>query len=332
MSRSRSFVGHAVLVSGLTFVSRILGLARDAVMAACFGMSTVTDAFWIGFVVPNLFRRLFGEGALTAAFIPVYSELLEKDRQLAQRLAWVSVALLLAVLAGVTLVGEALLAGLLHINGGDHASTLAIRLTMVMLPYMPMICLVALLGGILQVHHRFGPAAAAPVVLNLVMISAALGAAAWYGNDESMRAGIWFVAIGVLIAGAIQLVWVGTAVIGEVPWARSFMGTGTAVRSVVATMAPMALGLAVFQINTLTDSLIAWGLSAKSASDPTFFFRGRAVAYPIETGAVTALQFAQRLYQFPLGVFGVAVATAIFPALSRAAAMRTATEVEAAVD
>ena len=325
MTRSHSFVGHAKLVGGLTFLSRLLGLVRDAVLAACFGMSTVTDAFWIGFVVPNLFRRLFGEGALTAAFIPVYSQLVQRDRVQARRFAWACVAMLLALLAGVTLVGEFFLLWMLRYQYGDEASSLAIRLTMLMLPYMPMICTVALLGGILQVHHRFGPAASAPVVLNVVMIASALIAVFWYGSGDQPRAGIWYIAGGVVIAGVIQLLWVGGAALPEVSLGSSFSGTSKALRSVAVTMAPMALGLAIFQINTLLDSLIAWGLSADTENESTFVFWGRHFTYPIQSGAVTALQFAQRLYQFPLGVFGVAVATAIFPALSRAAASTRAT-------
>ena len=180
-------------------MSRLLGLARDAVLAACFGMTTLADAFWIGFLVPNLFRRLFGEGALTAAFIPVYTDWRQKDPVVARRLASLCVGLLLVVLSVVTLVGEAVLASLSD-QPWSADTHLAIRLTMIMLPYMPMICVAALLGGILQVHGRFGPPAAAPIVLNLVMIGAALWATSETspGQTDSHSA-ITIVAMSVLV-------------------------------------------------------------------------------------------------------------------------------------
>ncbi len=323
MTRRPFFVGHAAVVSSLTFLSRLLGLVRDAVIAACFGMNAVTDAFWIGFVVPNLFRRLFGEGALTAAFIPVYSELLDQDRVLARRFVWMGVSLLVVVLATVTLLGEWLLAGLLYYEVGGQDSSMAIRLTMFMLPYAPMICAVALLGGVLQVHHRFGPPAAAPVVLNLAVIASSIFAVTGYGQQDQPRSAIWIVAGGVLVAGVLQLAWIVVVTARQVPVTMRFAGTIGPLRSVVATMGPMALGLAVFQINTLLDSLLAWGLSAKDGGEQAFVLGGCWIEYPMRAGAVTGLQFAQRLYQFPLGVFGIAIATAIFPALSRAAAGMT---------
>ncbi|MEM9418655.1 MAG: murein biosynthesis integral membrane protein MurJ [Planctomycetota bacterium] len=313
------FVGHAALVSALTLVSRMLGLVRDAVLAAVFGASMVLDAFLIGFIVPNLFRRLFGEGALTAAFIPRYTKLLKDDPALARRFASLCVVVVAMLLAGITLIGELVLSVWLA-NSDQEKTTLAIRLTMLMLPYMPMVCGVAFLGAILHVHRKFGPPAAAPVLLNMAMIVAALVAVSQQTHE---RAAITFVAVSVLVAGAIQIAWMAIAVWKTAPLTTAFAGTKQHFRGMLLTMLPMVVGLGVFQINTLMDGLIAYGLAAPP-DDPggSFNFAGNTYDYPMEAGAVTTLTLAQRLYQFPLGVFGIAIATAIFPSLASAAAGR----------
>jgi putative peptidoglycan lipid II flippase len=316
-------VGHAAVVSGLTLVSRITGLVRDAVLAAVFGASLFLDAFLVGFIVPNLFRRLFGEGALTAAFIPRYTKLLKDDPALAGRFASLCIVVVAMLLAGITLVGEGVLAVALSWTS-DLKASLPLRLTMLMLPYMPMVCGVAFLGAVLQVHRRFGRPAAAPILLNLVMIAAAAGSVFALADD---LASIRLVAWSVLLAGVWQLLWLGLSVRRHVRLGLDFAGTGPTFRRMLVTMGPMVIGLGVFQINTLLDGLIAYTLAAPQtdlAVAPTFTLFGREYGYPMDTGAMTTLTLAQRLYQFPLGVFGIAIATAIFPALAHAAAERKA--------
>lgn len=329
----RGFVGHAVLVSALTFLSRITGLVRDAALAAVFGLGPVADAFSIGFLVPNLFRRLFGEGALSAAFIPHYTDLLKNDRDAARSFATLCLTLLTVLLCGLTVVGEAALWLALRHEGWSDATRLALELTMVMLPYMPLICLVALIGGVLQVHERFGPPATAPVVLNLVMIAATLWAA-WGGTETAGNGSASVarvVAGGVVLAGVVQLIWQAVELLRVGPLRFRFGGAGVreAFRGTMTMLLPMLVGLAVFQINAFMDSGIAFALSAKPDGPAGFTLFGRAVAFPMDAGAVAALQWAQRLYQFPLGVFGIAIATAIFPALASAAATRHAAEPQA---
>ncbi|MEM6458337.1 MAG: murein biosynthesis integral membrane protein MurJ [Planctomycetota bacterium] len=325
---SEGFVGHARLVAGLTLVSRVTGLVRDAVLAGVFGATVVLDAFLVGFIVPNLFRRLFGEGALTAAFIPRYTRLLADDPTAARRFASVCVVALVLLLAGVTLVGELGLWWLSTAVVETEKAALAVRLTMWMLPYAPMVCGVALLGAVLQVHRRFGPAAAAPVLLNLTVIGAAvLGAATAGQPGEAVRVA----AAGVLVAGLLQLMWLGGSVAWAAPLTASFAGTGPALREMLRKMGPVVIGLGVFQLNTLLDAVVAFGLSkpefepgaGAGAGAETFDVLGRTIGYPLEAGAVTTLSLAQRLYQFPLGVFGVALATAIFPALAAAAGRKS---------
>ena len=313
------FVGHAAVVSGLTLVSRLSGLVRDAVLAKFLGLSIAADAFFIGFLVPNLFRRLFGEGALASAFIPQYARLRERDPALARRFVTAVIASLASLLAAVTVLAELALWAASAWGGWSERASLAIELTMLMLPYMPMVCLVAMLGGVLQVHRRFAPAATAPVVLNACMIGFCLWAG--LGMDEprwrpmiaSVTGG------GVLVAGLMQLGWLWLAVSRTAGRAWSLEGAREPLRDMLKVMGPMVVGLAVYQLNALFDSLIAFGLSATESGPDAFTFLGRSIAYPMIAGDVAALQWAQRLYQFPLGVFGIALATAIFPALAAAA-------------
>ena len=303
------FEKHSRTFSLLTFVSRITGLARDATLSRVFGASVVMDAFFFAFIIPNLFRRLFGEGALTAAFVPSYAQLDKSDPQTAKRLASLLIAVLIVALGAVTVVGEVVLYFLSRQSDHEH---LAIRLMMIMLPYMPLVCVVALLGAMLQVHGRFGPSAAAPIVLNVCLIAAAVGVVPIVGQLTQARH-ISAVAIAVVVAGLVQIAWMLWALRGRGWWTRDFAQARTAAGKVIRLAGPMMLGLGVLQLNTFFDSLIA---SYPTIVGSTIF----GVDYPLKEGAMSAVSFAQRLYQFPLGVFGIAVATAIFPALARQAA------------
>ncbi len=322
------FVGHAVLVALLTLGSRVTGLLRDALLFASFGRGPITSAFVIGFMVPNLFRRLFGEGALSSAFIPAYAELVRNDPKVARRFASLCIALLLIVTSGLTLLGELGLWYMVSRGGWADDTVLAIRLTMWMLAYMPMICLVALIGGALQVRGKFGPPAAAPVLLNLTMIAGIVFATYTPGigglNEQGLRYAIHIVAVSVLIAGVLQLVWQVVALMRVDRLTVDFSSTAEPLRKMLWVMGPMVLGLAVFQINAAMDMLIAWGFAPKDGGAGMLSLFGREMAYPIvDAGQVVSLAGAQRLYQFPLGVFGIAIATAIFPALAHAAADRS---------
>lgn len=328
-SNSSAFISHAKLVSMLTLISRFAGLARDAVCSRIFGASPVWSAFAFAFLIPNLFRKLFGEGALTAAFIPRYTQLTENDPALAQHFAQAVLALITILLASIVILGEAVLLIVVRSIPQDSLTsenTLAIHLLMIMLPYMPLICLVALLGGILQVRGKFGPTAAAPVILNLCIILAALipmFLTAVITNEQSKNMPIMLVAIAVLAAGFIQLLWVLSALKpfttfkikskSDIDYITMSKKVKTQVKSMFCMMIPMMLGLGVLQFNILLDGLIA--------SYPILFGdRIFGIPYPLDQSSNAILSFTQRLYQFPLGVFGIAVATAIFPALARAAA------------
>ena len=310
---SDRFEKHARTVTLLTFLSRITGLLRDAGLSRVFGAAGTMDAFFFAFMIPNLFRRLFGEGALAAAFLPVYSRLERDDPALARQLASMTIALMVIVLGVVTLAGEALL--FVFSASQDHGN-LAVWLTMIMLPYMPMVCVVAILGAMLQVHGKFGPAAAAPVILNLLIVAAAigfdlvLGASDSAATEKQRLAHVGLVASSVVLAGVIQVVWALWALRGHEWWVRNYIGARMHMRVVLRQLAPMILGLGVLQLNTFFDGLLA---SYPTVVGDTIF----GYDYPLEIGANATIGFAQRLYQFPLGVFGIAIATAIFPLLTR---------------
>ncbi len=306
------FIAAARTVASVTVVSRIAGLTRDAVCSRAFGAGAVWSAFTIAFLIPNLFRRLFGEGALAAAFVPEYARLLNRDPALAARFAAACVAGLVLLLALITLVGELLLFALL-VTPLEEAGGLTIRLTMVMLPFMPLVCATALLGGMLQTHGTFGPTAAAPIILNLSIIAAAAITA--LALDAPLETAAMAVAGAVVLAGALQLAWSLLALRGKVAWRRPAADVRPAVRRLLVRMAPVALGLGAFQLNTLLDGLIAgWPVLLGDTIRVPPFAR---VAYPLDEAAASILFFAQRLFQFPLGVLGLALATAIYPTLAR---------------
>ena len=304
-----SFEKHARTVSLLTLVSRFSGLARDAAQSRVFGAGPIMDAFFIAFQLPNLFRRLFGEGALSASFTPVYAKLEQDNPQKARLLASVAIALLTVVLAALTLVGEAVVLMLPYFFPKEQ---LAYQLMAIMLPYMPLICVVALIGSILNVHGKFAVAAASPIILNAAIIAASIGVSYMHGGLEHTRH-IQIVAWSVVVAGLLQVAWMMWSMRGYgIRLSLQWHGCRDSLRTMLTTMLPMMLGLGVFQINTFIDSVIA---SYPTLVGPTIF----GVQFPLMEGSNAAMNYATRLYEFPLGVFGIAIATAIFPTLSRQA-------------
>lgn len=324
----RSFLAHAKLISMLTLVSRFLGMARETVVATYFGASYITDAFYFAFAVPNLFRKLFGEGALSAAFIPLYSQALKAgDEKEANRFAAAGVTMLCVILLGLTVLGEGALWLVSFLVRPDQM--LMIRLTAIMLPYVLLICGTAFLGAILQVHRRFGLPAAAPFILNIVHIAVIVIGAALLGLrrlqdpaaiDATQTALVYWLAVFVLVAGVMQVLMLVPslrAVGFRFTWVGHFWTP--AVRRMLKLSVPVALSAGVLQISVLIDKTLPAFLT-DGAVGAHFTLLGHALRYPLEQGAVVRLNWAQILYQFPLGVFAIAIATAIFPALSADAA------------
>jgi putative peptidoglycan lipid II flippase len=311
MPSPHSFVKHARTFALLTLVSRVLGLVRDAVIIRLLGISGLGTAFWNAFQVPNTFRRLFGEGALSAAFIPQYAQLVKHDPSLSHRFASLTLALLAGGLALLTLVLEALLALVLWLVPVPPEGRLSLLCLAFMLPFMPLICVTAALGGMLQTHGRFAAQAGAPIILNLMMIAAALGLA--YGLGWSASATALGVAASVSLAGLLQVAWCLRDLRGLVAWSTVFEGAGPRCRQMFRNMVPVVIGLSAVQIGVLIEAqvLLNWPLYVGDTILGT--------PYPLDASAGAALTAAQRLYQFPLGIFGIALATAVFPLLARQA-------------
>jgi len=315
-------ISGARITSLGTLASRVLGLLRESATASLLGLAGVgagrgvMDAFVIAFRIPNLFRRLFGEGALTASYLPVLSAHLETDRQAARQLASVVVTLLIVLLTGLVALGE-LIFGLIWLVWGDVPGVgLLMGLSAVMLPYMLFICVAAQLTTMYHASLHFTIPALTPMVLNIVWLAAAWGVAPWYAPDQVAQA--YVLAVGVVVAGVLQ-------VVVQLPMLRSlgfhfdynWSAARAGLRRIGRNLAPMLVGLAVLQINTFNDSLIAWGLAAPAGGSGLIPWLGDAVRYPLEQGAVAALYYGERLAEFPLGIVGTAVAVAIFPLLSR---------------
>jgi putative peptidoglycan lipid II flippase len=340
----RSVLSHARLIGILTLASRVLGMAREGVMSTYFGAGPVSSAFGFAFRVPNLFRKLLGEGALSAAFIPLYAQALKggDDAAIAQanQFAAASVSLLATILVALTVVGELGLWALVHLVALRPENLLIVKFTAIMLPYVLLVCGTAFLGGILQVHHRFALPALAPVVLNLIHITViVIGARLLMLHGASPQAKLaiqtrlaYWLAFFVLIAGALQVVMLMPslrAVGFRFVWIGHFWTP--AVRRMLRLSVPVALSAAVLQSSVVIDGLITVYLTRGIDAAGRLHWFGRTIAYPLAPGAIARLTWAQLLYQFPLGVFAIALATAIFPTLSKDAIDPDQTKFRAAV-
>lgn len=288
-----------VIVSGCTATSRVLGFVREILMAVFFGTSLAKSAFDVAFRIPNLFRRLFGEGALSAAFIPVFTASLEQEgRDAANGLANKTITMLAVSLTAIVC------AGLLIIGLTVHAAELGQRpaavmpLLAIMLPYMVFICLVALAMAILNSLHHFTVPAATPVVLNIVWILSILAVAPLCGETPAQR--IYGVAWAILAAGIVQLLIQLPALRAHGIRVRpAWHWHDRRVRAVLLAMGPTALGMGVMQINVVVDGILALWVGA---------------------WAPAALTYAERLIYLPLGIFATALGTVLLPTFSRQAA------------
>ena len=294
---SRSLLKSTGVVGASTTASRVFGFVRDVVIAQAFGASAGADAFFVAFRIPNFLRRLFAEGAFSQAFVPVLSQYraqrkLDDVRDLA---AHVSGALM-GALAAVTVLGVVAAPVLIAVFAPGFVSdpekyALAVEMVRITFPYVFFISLVAFAGGILNTYGRFAVPAFTPVLLNLCLIGAAL----WLAPvlDVPVVALAW----GVLAAGIVQLAFQFPflAALGMLVRPR-LRRAHKGVARVLSLILPAVFGVSVSQINLLVDTMIASFLV---------------------TGSVSWLYFSDRMVEFPLGVFGIALATVILPHLSR---------------
>ena len=306
-------------IAFLTAISRIFGMLRDIAYGHFFGAGGLLDAWIIAFRIPNLSRRLFGEGAASASFIPVYSEVLHKDREQATILLNTVVTVLFVILAALVLIGEAIIWLYYSLFAHSSETHLILSLSSIMLPYMLFVCMVAIIAGILNVHKHFAMPAAAPIVLNLFIIGTIV-ITGWFLKIES-REQLFAVAVSILIVGIVQIsIMIRPLKNCGISIKPAWQIHSEYFRKILFLMGPMILGLTVTQMNTLADDLIAWWFSGSVEKGQFFEMFGRQIAYPMSRGSVSHLYYAQRLYQLPLGILGISLATAIFPIMSEEAA------------
>ena len=284
-------------IGGFTFISRLTGFARDSVMAAILGTGMVSDAFLVAFKLPNLFRRLFAEGAFSAGFVPIFSGLLTREGQAAaQRFTEEALSVLAITLLVLLAIFEMFMPWLMLGLAPGFVSDppkfdLAVELTRITFPYLVFVSIVSLMGGVLNSVGKFTAQAAAPVLLNLMLIGALLV------FRDSLESNGHALAWGVFGAGALQLTGMTIAC-----WRAGFRlrprmpRVSPQVRELGRLMIPGAIGSGAAQINIAVDIIIASLLP---------------------TGSVTYLFYADRLVQLPLGVVGTAVGTALLPLLAR---------------
>ena len=295
-------------IASLTAISRVFGMFRDMAFSHFFGAGWLMTAWTMGFKVPNLARRLFGEGAASASFIPVYSEQLHNDPKTAKQLACTVVTVIFVILAAITIIGQLIIWGYYFLKDPNLGTKTGLILCSIMLPYMIFVCIVAILAGILNTHRHFTTPAAAPIVLNIFII-AGIVTTGWIFNIKPQQQ-VFFVAVAVLIAGIAQIAIQIPALRANGIFIRpAWHIYSEPFKKIILMMGPMILGLTVTQLNTLADDLIALSFMTEDG-------------YPLTYGAPSYLYYAQRLYQFPLGVLGISMATAIFPVMSADAAKK----------
>jgi len=293
MSLNRSFL----TVGGMTMISRILGMVREIMIAATLGATDAADAFYAAFRLPNLFRRIFGEGAFNLAFVPLFTKSLEDGDAAARRMGEEALAALASVLFVFTLIATLAMPLLVYLIAAGFSDEpekleLTVVLARLMFPYLALVSLTAMFSAVLNALGKFAVAAGAPILLNVFLITFATIAMV---SGQAVE--VWL-AIAVTLSGIAQL-WL-------VVWAARKAGIKLSLRRPRLTpnvkrlfvlAAPAALAGGAMQINLVVGSIIA-----------SFF-----------DGAVAWLNYADRIYQLPLGVVGVAVGVVLMPELSRRA-------------
>jgi len=299
-----SFARSLATVSGLTVVSRTAGFVRDTLTAMFLGAGFEADAFFVAQRIPNLFRSLFAEGAFTAAFVPIYaSEAEKKSYEAAQRFAGEALALLIAALVPFSMLVIWLMPFVIMVIAPGFQDEpekygMAVTFTRITFPYLLLISITALQSGVLNARGRFGPPAAAPIALNIVMISG-LCFAKLFGWPVGLTLS-W----AVTLSGAVQAAWLFISCRRAkvtIPMLRPHMSAAS--KKLFRQIGPGAVGAGAAQINLMISTILASTLP---------------------TGAISYLFYADRLNQLPLGIVGIAVATTLLPTLSRHEAKKDA--------
>lgn len=300
MDTHKKITKSVSIISLATMTSRVLGYIRDGLFAGLFGAGFISDAFLVAYRIPNLLRDLLAEGALSSAFIPIFTEQLTNEgKDSAWRLVNLLFNLMLIALSAIVVIGiifsPAIVRALQWTLAGD-AFDLTVRLTRTVFPFIAFMALAALMMGILNSHHDFTVSAFAPAALNVVMIVTGVFICPLFGNRPEDQVAGW--ALGALAGGFVQFAVQVPAVVKK-GWAyKPILDLkDRVVRKVLALMTPAVFAQSVSQINIVVVNTIMAGMLGKAA--------------------ITYLYYGNRLMQLPLGVFGVAIATATLPVISR---------------
>ncbi len=284
-------------VSGLTILSRITGLVRDIMAANILGAGMAADAFFVALRLPNLFRRLFAEGAFSISFVPLFTTALKEGKEEARTFAEQALAALLLVLIPFTTLMIVIMPYFMHVITPGYSDdpekfSFAITLSRITFPYLLLISLAALMGSIMNALGRFGPYAAAPVAFNLTQLIAL-----FFWNDNQIQAAT-AQAWAVTISGAVQLIWLIYAA-RKIDWKIRLVRPvlSPKIKRLLVLIGPGAMGAGIMQINIFIDMILASKLPE---------------------GAISYLSYSERLYQLPIGVIGIAISTALLPILSHA--------------
>ncbi|WP_369026174.1 murein biosynthesis integral membrane protein MurJ [Qipengyuania sp. RANM35] len=301
-----SLVKNVGTIGGLTLVSRIFGFVRDMLLARVLGAGLAADAWQLAFTLPNTFRRLFAEGAFSVAFVPMYTRRLHAEEgggeEAADAFAVDVLSVFVWVLLGFSALCMIAMPGIVWLLAREYQNIagkfeLSVMLSRVTFPYLALVSLVAMLSGVLNSRSRFAPGAIVPVLLNIVMIGGIITGWKLRGDSESDLVVAWALAISLTLAGVAQLTYMW--------WATRRAGVHLKVKTpkftpevkrLMMLMLPATFGAGIYQISQLVD---------------TFF------ATSLPQGSLTLLKLADRLNQMPLGVFGIALGTAILPMLAR---------------
>ena len=299
-----SLLKHVGTIGGLTMISRVAGMAREMIFSRVLGANAVTDAWFQAFIIPNVFRRLFAEGAFSAAFVPMFSKRLGGAGGLDDARSFSNdvLSVFLPVLIAVAAVLELAMPGVIWLLSDKPVDAaefdMAVDFARIMFPYIVLVSLVTLFTGMLNSVSRFAPGASFPIILNLVLIVALLAGERWM---SATGAGVEQVAYGIAWAvtgaGVMQLAWLyyWSRVEGFRPkllWPR----ITPEVKRLSIIALPAAIGGGAYQINTLVQ----------------LYFLNQ-----LESGSISYMNYADRLNQLPLGIIGIALSTAILPTLSK---------------
>ncbi|MBI3301764.1 MAG: murein biosynthesis integral membrane protein MurJ [Deltaproteobacteria bacterium] len=294
MNEERAIVRAAGQIGFYTLLSRVTGLLRDVIIGSVFGAGLQTDAFFVAFRIPNLLRRLVGEGASTAALVPVITECLtHRSRAEAMEMVRALFGVGLGILLVLTAAGVVWTAPLVHLFApGFSGAKLDLTVSLARIMFLYLFCIggVALVMGVLHALRHFAAPAFAPVLFNLAIIPCAL----WL--SPHLAEPVLSLAYGVVIGGVCQIAWQLPALVRlGVPLLPRWRPGHPAIRRVAVLLLPLLFGTGVYQVNQIVSSLLASLLAE---------------------GSVSALWYASRLFEFPVGVFVTALSTAALPSLA----------------